>query len=211
MVGLGSTTGLSNLGYTEAGGSIPQPNDIAEALNNAIGQGNTQVTALQMARLAATIANGGTLYRPYIVQQVGGLDDTDVVQEFEPTVVRELDVSSETIQRVQEGMCNVPIDEELGTAEYIFGDAPYTSCGKTGTAQTGALAPHAWYVAYAPADNPQIAIAVVVTNSREGSEVAAPIVRRFLDMYFNVEWAQFPDFWETEYVPLEPPVGVIGN
>jgi penicillin-binding protein 2 len=210
MLGLGAVTGLNTLGYPEVSGVIPQPSDITSALNNAIGQGNTNVTAMQMARLTSAIANGGTLYRPYIVEQVGGLDGTEVTQEFEPTVVSRLEVSPEALDVVRTGMCNVPIDEELGTASYLFYRAPYSSCAKTGTAQTGAFAPHSWYVAYAPADNPQIAIAVVVSNSREGSEVAAPIIRRFLENYFNVGISDFPEWWQWEYVPLTPPQGVGG-
>ena len=210
MLGLGSSTGLNTLGYREASGNIPQPVDITDALNNAIGQGNTQVTAIQMVRMVSAIANGGTLYRPYIVQQVGGFDDDEVTQEFEPTVVSQLDVSQEALDVVREGMCNVPIDEEFGTSFSIFGRAPYSTCAKTGTAQSGAFAPHSWYVAYAPADNPQIAIAIVVTNSREGSEVAAPIMRRFLENYFNVGISDFPDWWLTPYIPLTPPQGVGG-
>jgi cell division protein FtsI/penicillin-binding protein 2 len=65
-------------------------------------------------------------------------------------------------------------------------------------------------VDYAPADNPQIAIAIVVPNSREGSEVAAPLVRRFFENYFNVGISDFPDWWLTPYVPLTPPQGVGG-
>ena len=210
VLGLGSATGLNTLDYPEASGNIPRPNNVEDALNNAIGQGNTQVTAIQMVRMVSAIANGGTLYRPYIVQQVGGFNDDDVTQEFEPTVDSQLDVSQEALDVVREGMCNVPIDEEFGTSFLIFGRAPYSTCAKTGTAQTGAFAPHSWYVAYAPADNPQIAIAIVVTNSREGSEVAAPIMRRFFENYFNVGISEFPDWWQDPYVPLTPPQGV-GN
>lgn len=210
MLGLGSVTGLNTLGYGEVSGNIPQPLDITDALNNAIGQGNTNVTAIQMVRMVSAIANGGTLYRPYIVEQVGGFDGTEVTQEFEPAVVSRLDVSAEALDTVRTGMCNVPIDRELGTSSYLFYRAPYSSCGKTGTAQTGGTAPHSWYVAFAPADNPQIAIAVVVSNSREGSEVSAPIVRRFFENYFNVGISDFPDWWQFEYVPLIPPQGVGG-
>jgi penicillin-binding protein 2 len=210
MVGLGSITGLNTLGYREVSGNIPQPQDMTEALNNAIGQGNTNVTAIQMVRLVSAIANGGTLYQPYIVEQVGGFDGTAVTQEFAPVVLSQLTVAPAALETVRIGMCNVPIDEELGTASYLFYRAPYSSCGKTGTAQTGAFAPHSWYVAYAPAENPQIAIAVIVSNSREGSEVAAPIVRRFFENYFNVAISDFPEWWQTDYVRLTPPQGV-GN
>jgi penicillin-binding protein 2 len=210
MLGLGARTGLQGLGV-EANGNIPNPEDITSALNNAIGQGNTQVTALQMARLVATIANDGTLYRPYIVQQIGGFNDEEIVQRIEPEILATLSLQPDSIAIVQQGMCATTTDRDYGTSYFVFEDAPYSSCGKTGTAQTGAVAPHSWYVAYAPADNPQVAIAVVVTNSREGSEVAAPIVRRVLDSYFSAPIAPFPDWWQEEYVPLVPPQGVSGG
>lgn len=206
--GMGVRTGLSELGYNEAAGVIPQPNSATVALNNVIGQGDTQVTTLQMARLVAAVANEGRLYEPYIVAQVGGRDGAPLTTEAEPRMLRELGVTEEALRVTLQGMCDVPVNEELGTAYSVFADASYTSCGKTGTAQTG-VAPHSWYVAFAPANDPEIAIAVVVPNSREGSEVAAPIVRRFLDGYFGVEPADWPDWWSTEYVPLAAPQGTL--
>ena len=207
--GFGQRTQLVGLeAEVEATGFIPQPTNVTTAINDVIGQGDTQVTALQMVRLVAAVANGGTLYQPYMVQQIGEGSDAEIIQ---PTIVGQLDVSDTALQVTQEGMCNVPIDRDFGTSTSIFGEnaipPSYTSCGKTGTAQT-LNAPNAWYVAYAPADNPQIAIAVVVPNSREGSEVAAPIVRRILDRYFDGAVADFPDWWETPYVPVEAPQGV---
>jgi len=202
--------GLSN----EASGSVARPNSPSQAINNAIGQGDVQVTALQMAMAVSVIANGGTLYEPQIVLQVGGFDRVAVEQPFQVRVRREVTVSDRTLAIVREGMCLVTTDRTYGTGIRVFGDAPYTSCGKTGTAETGVRGsgspPHAWYVAFAPADDPQIAIAVIVANSREGSEVAAPIARRILDAYFNVPAAPFPRWWEEPYVPLEAPAGVSG-
>jgi penicillin-binding protein 2 len=208
--GFGQRTGLIGLtAEREASGQIPAPTSVDAALNNVIGQGDTSTTALQMAQLVAAVANGGTLYQPYMVRQVGGVDGTEVLQTIEPEVMGSLGVSEEALAITIEGMCDVTTDEELGTSYRIFNDAPYSSCGKTGTAQAGD-APNAWYVAFAPADDPQIAIAVVVPRSREGSEVAAPITRRILDRYFGAPAASFPSWWETEYVPVEPPRGVGG-
>lgn len=212
--GFGQPTGIENLsGEAEASGINPIPASPGIAANNVIGQGDTQVTALQMARLVAAVANGGTLYQPYIVQQVGGTDGDPVLETFEPIVAGQLDVTPEALRITQEGMCNVPIDTDFGTSTLIFGDNPippsYTSCGKTGTAQAS-TAPNSWYVAYAPADNPQVAIAVVVPNSREGSQVSAPIVRRILDLYFGGAVAEFPDWWVEPYVPVDLPQGVGG-
>jgi len=123
------------------------------------------------------------------------------------------------LQAIYDGMCGVTTNPTLGTASYVFGadsslgESQVSVCGKTGTAQAGAgtTPPHAWFVAFAPADEPQIAIAVIVENSREGSEVAAPIVRRILETYYgyyepNVapEWWP-PNWWKGEYVPLTTP------
>lgn len=211
-LGFGSVYGLEDLGLRrEAAGVIPVPNSSTEALNNAIGQGDTQVSVLQMASMVAAVANNGTLYEPYVVQRVGGLDGVALLQEFEPEVVRQLNFNDGVLATTREGMCMTTTDEVLGTSQGVFGNAPYSSCGKTGTAQAGSaesgIAPHSWYVAFAPADNPQIAMAVVVPNSREGSEVATPITRRVLDAYFDAPVEPFPEWWEFDYVPLQPPAG----
>lgn len=216
MLGLGSRTGFNILG-PEAAGNVAHPQSPTEAINNAIGQGDVQVTVLQMARAVAAIANRGTLYQPWIVQQIGGLDDTPAQAEGQPRVVGELDIPQEAFDVVHEGMCAVPTDPNLGTSYYVFADVqplPYTSCGKTGTAEAGApgsgIPPHAWYATFAPREDPEIAIVVVTTNSREGSEVSAPIARRIMDHYFDAPIAPFPEWWEGEYIPLEQPEGLTG-
>jgi len=210
--GLGQRYGLGIA--NEASGNVARPNSPSQAINNAIGQGDVQVTALQMAMAVSAIANGGTLYEPQIVLQVGGFDRVPIEQPFQTKIKRQITISERTLQVVREGMCLVTTDSNFGTAVRIFGDAPYSTCGKTGTAETGARGsgspPHAWYVSFSPADDPQIATAVIVANSREGSEVAAPITRRILDFYFSAPAAPFPKWWEEPYVPLEAPAGVSG-
>lgn len=210
--GLSQQTGLVGLSQEiEATGNIPQPASMDEALNDVIGQGNTSVTAIQMAQMVSAVANGGTVYRPYLVQQVGGVDGTEILQTFDPEVIGTLGVSDEAIEVVRRGMCQVPIDENLGTSYFVFNGSntrpTYSSCGKTGTAQT-TDAPNAWYITYAPAENPQIAVVVVVPNSREGSEVSAPIARRIMDHYFNAPLADFPRWWPNDYIPVQAPAGV---
>ena len=154
-----------------------------------------------MAQATALIANGGKLYQPYIVSHVGspGSDTYEVVNE--PTLIRDLDFDPIALAGVRKGMCEVISDTRLGTASFVFENAPYTLCGKTGTAQT-AGAPNAWFVAYYPAEDPQIAFAGVMANSREGSEVVAPMIRRILDNYLGVEVEPFPDWWTGPYIPL---------
>jgi penicillin-binding protein 2 len=117
-------------------------------------------------------------------------------------------------------MCGVIENEDLGTAYIRFRDrkyhtvAPYTLCAKTGTAQTGRY-PNAWFVTYAPAENPQIATVVMVPQSLEGSQVSAPITRRILDYYFRVadnQYADYPEWWaEAPYDPLKSPEGGSGR
>ncbi len=210
-LGLGRKTGLDPI-LPEVTGSLPTPASVEQAINNAIGQGETQVTIIQMARATAAIANGGTVYQPYLVQQIGGRDGETPQFVARPTVVGQAELSPEALAVVREGMCAVTTDTKLGTAWGVFERTPYWACGKTGTAQSGRREPHAWFVAYAPKEDPQIAVAVMAEFSREGSEVAAPIVRRILDVYFNApEWS-YPEWWNTgPYIPLNIPVGETGG
>lgn len=210
-MGLGSVVGLGS-GFPEAPGNLAAPNSVEAAINNAIGQGEVQIPLIQMARMVAAVANGGTVYQPYIVQQVGGLDGMETTFAAQPQVQGESGLSPTVINIIHDGMCAVTTDPDRGTAEFVFGDTSYTVCGKTGTAQSGSTAPHGWFVAFAPADNPQIAVVVMAEFSREGSETAAPIVRRILDGYFNVPAADFPRWWNGgPYVPLEIPEGGTGG
>jgi penicillin-binding protein 2 len=209
-MGLGRPTGINYYG-TEAGGQLTVPNSPSEAINNAIGQGDVQVTPIQFAALVAGIANGGTLYKPYLIQKIGGVDFTPVTFEAQPEVVGDMGLSEETLAVVHQGMCDVTTVPDLGTAETAFRGAAYIACGKTGTSQTNRY-PNAWFVAYAPAENPQIAVVVLGEQSREGSEVAAPIVRRIMDFYFNQPWNGYPLWWnENSYVPLNIPEGATGG
>ena len=192
----------------EVRGQIPVPPNVESAINNTIGQGDTQVTLLQTALMVATVANGGTLYQPMLVESVGTSNQTSYIGE--PTVARQLDYPDEVWAVVRDGMCGVVNNETYGTGYWVFNreeaPAPYTACGKTGTAQAG-YAPHAWFAAYAPADNPEVVVVAMSQHSREGSEVAAPMVRRALDIYFEIqEPAPYPSWWwENRYVPLAVP------
>jgi penicillin-binding protein 2 len=213
-MGLGAATGIDLNNPPEAPGQIPPIRGTDDAITTAIGQGNVAVSILQMAHTVAGIANGGALYRPYVVAQVGEQAPRT------PQLDSEMGISEAVLAEVREGMCLVTTDTTYGTAWFVFGDpefnvpsTPYVPCGKTGTAQTG-REPHGWFVAFAPQDDPQIAIAVMVENSREGSETAAPIVRRILDYYFQSPpelVAAYPGWWSETYVPLPIPEGTTGG
>lgn len=193
-LGLGGVTGLRDL--PEAAGTIIDPDIVRQqggtwtfsnAVNMAIGQGEVQVSPLQMVRLYAAIANGGILYRPQLVKQVGILGESPSYV-MTPDPMAETGIKPEVLTMVHNALCTVTT-EPGGTAEHIFRRSPLQSlvaCGKTGTAQApgaGAL-PHAWFVAYAPKDRPEVAVVVMVENSGDGSAVAAPITREILEYYF---------------------------
>lgn len=209
-MGLGAPVGLEPL-LPEAPGNLALPGSVESAINNAIGQGNVQIPPIQMAQLVAAVANGGTLYQPYLVQQVGGQDGSEPGVQTTPTVVRDTGLSDEVIQIIHDGMCQVTVDTTLGTAWGAFENTNYWACGKTGTAQTARIEPHAWFVAFAPRDNPEIAVVVMVEHSREGSEVAAPIARRIIDAYLGEPYNNYPPWWQEEYVPLSIPIGGTGG
>ncbi len=198
MMGLGVPTGLLDL--AESAGAIPGPDWLREtygqtwtasmAISMSIGEGFVQVTPLQVARMTAAIANGGTLYRPQMVLQTGLTGDA-FSYVFEPEEMSYFDIRPEVMAVLREGMCGVTT-ERAGTATHIFRDSPLQDlgvCGKTGTAEAindGDL-PNAWFTAYAPREEPEIAVAVIVENSGDGSAVAAPIVRRVMEFYFYGE------------------------
>ncbi|MBL8117990.1 MAG: hypothetical protein JNJ78_10720 [Anaerolineae bacterium] len=190
----GVSTGLTDV--AESVGFIPDPEwkrratgydwTFSDAVNIAIGQGEVQVTPLQVARMVASIANGGTLLRPQLVMKAGILGESPSYT-MTPNAIGDIDIRPEVLEMVREGMCNVTTTA-AGTAEYQFrNDIPLQTlgvCGKTGTAQDNPRPSHAWFAAYAPRDNPQIAIVAMVENGGEGSGVGAPIVRDILDYYF---------------------------
>ena len=201
MLGFGSQTKLIGPGI-EAAGSVAPPGEPAAAINNAIGQGDVAVTVMQMAQLTALIANGGKLYQPYIVSHIGSAGEPDYQLVNEPSLQEELPLDEDALQLVRDGMCLATTVRNLGTAELVFRSAPYRLCGKTGTAETLGN-PHAWFVAYYPRENPEIAFAGVMAHSREGSEVVAPMIRRIIDVYGGYPVEPFPDWWPEPYNPLK--------
>jgi penicillin-binding protein 2 len=207
--GLGSNTGIE---IAEQPGNVPVPpaeNGRLDATNNAIGQGDTQVTPLQVADFIAAIANGGTLYKPTLVEKiVPPIGEPTYV--FTRTVRGLLPVSAENLAIIQEAMQMV-VDEPRGTAYRPVGlwlqGYNLSARGKTGTAQSGGGKPHAWFAGYTTegrADKPDIAIVVVLEYQGEGSEWGAPIFARLAYAYFYggvrpvLPWEALPGVWKTE-------------
>lgn len=201
--GLGSYTGIE--GVIEEDGNFPDPGDEVEAINLAIGQGDTLVTPLQVAQFIAAIGNGGTIYQPQIIERIAP-PDGEPTYEFEPIIKGELPVSPETLEAIQRGMLNV-IENNRGTAAWVLGSYSknsYAMSGKTGTAESGFAESHAWFVGYTRENReskPDIAIVVVAEQAGEGSEVSAPIFRGIVQYYFEGR--------RTYRLPWESMVGVI--
>ena len=156
---------------------FPTNLDDAQTIQSAIGQYDVRATPLEMAVIAATIANGGTLMKPYLVKQLVG-PDLAVIDTTKPTVVRQA-VSAQVAAQLTQMMESV-VNQGTGTTAQIPG---VTVAGKTGTAENAeGKAPHAWFVSFAPAQSPKVAVAVVVengggVNDATGAKVAAPIAK----------------------------------
>lgn len=168
--GLGQKTGIELSGESEGVLAGPEyrksinatwyPGDTIQA---AIGQSDNMFTPLQMANYTATIANGGTRYKPHLVKSIMSYDGTQTVAEFGPEVIEQIDISEENLKLVHSGMRAVA---EVGSAKVTFGDYEIAVAGKTGTAQSGGnKTPHSWFISFAPYDQPQIAIAVVIEHA----------------------------------------------
>jgi penicillin-binding protein 2 len=193
------------VGIPENTGLIPDPewkiNNVGEgwvpgdSVNMAIGQGFVQVTPLQLARVIAAVANGGTLYRPTLIDRIGA--GGGAPEENWPSEAQgELPISDENLLVVQESLRDVA-SSSSGTASHQFVRLPVPVAGKTGTAETVIDVSHAWFIGYAPAESytlfdgtvieePEIAVVVMIENSGEGSAVAAPIFRRIVELYYDI-------------------------
>ncbi|MEJ2283570.1 MAG: penicillin-binding protein 2 [Desulfobacterales bacterium] len=207
--GLGAPTGI-NLDK-EAKGLIPTaawkkrrtgvPWQKGETLSVAIGQGFNLATPLQMVGMVAAIANGGTRYKPTILETVK-TSDGRILHQSEPQVIGKLPISESTLAMVKAGLWAV-VNSDHGTAR---GSrlADIEISGKTGTSQVisrkkddtrpederpAHLRAHAWFVAYAPSENPAIAVAVLIEHGEHGSGAAAPVARELIKTYLRKPWS----------------------
>lgn len=203
--GFGSTTGVGI--NTETAGFLATREwferrygrfRLGHTLNAAIGQGNTRATLVQIAAAYGAIANGGTVYRPQLVERVA-LSDGEVVEEFEPEISGRVQIDQEEMDYVIDGLYGVVNDAE-GTAYDARIEGGVSVAGKTGTAQVSRHSPregespqrtwylnrdHAWFAGFAPAGTPQVAIVVLIEHGGAGGRTAAPIATRILQEYLG--------------------------
>jgi penicillin-binding protein 2 len=199
--GLGKATGIEQVAEEE--GSVPDPQSQLDATNLSTGQGALQVTPLQVAAFIAAIGNGGTLYRPQVIERIAPPDGKPILT-FKPEARGKLPLSPLTLQTIQQAMVDV-VENSRGTAHRVFANFPVSLAGKTGTAQDPPRDPHAWFAGYTFEERegkPDIAAVVVLENAGEGSEVAAPIFKGIMQTYFYGQrdafpWETLPGLWKT--------------
>lgn len=189
--GLGQPTGIGQV--TEAAGNLSDPQTAVDVVNQAIGQGDMQVTPLQVARFIAALGNGGTLYRPQVVESVQPIEGPPTLV-FKPEATGVLPVTPDRLQLIREAMIMV-VKDPNGTANFRLRGIQVPVAGKTGTAESGSGRPHAWFAGYTLCEEdvanypvcenkPDIAIAVVLENIGEGSDWAAPVFKRIVETYY---------------------------
>lgn len=161
-----------------------------------IGQGYSLVTPLQLAAATAALANNGILHRPHLVKKIESGSNNAVIATITPKAVQQIDLKAEHLDLVKRAM--IAVTKPGGTAAWAGNGVPYVMAGKTGTAQVinikqgekynaqkvdERLRDHAWFIAFAPVEQPKIALVVLVENGGHGSSTAAPIARKVLDYF----------------------------
>ena len=202
--GFGAPTGIGING--DAAGRVPtrewyEERDIfkiGHTLNAATGQGDVEVSVLQLALAYATLANGGRLFVPLVVDRVESAAG-DLVVQYEPQLRRTIDVPEEAIETVRRGMWKV-VNQPGGTAHDYARSEMLEYSGKTGTAQVKSMRrrhddaglknwhpdrDHAWFAGFAPSENPEIAFVVLLEHGGSGGKHAGPVGRQIVEAYFK--------------------------
>ncbi len=154
----------------------------SDILQASIGQGTTQITPLHLNMITCAIANGGTVMKPYLVDHVKNNEGT-VIKQFSPDSYKELLTQTEAAV-LTELMTAVV---ESGTGTKLAG-LTYTAAGKTGSAEFNNVKTdsHAWFTGFAPAQEPEVCVTIIIEGAGSGGDYAVPIAKRIFDEYFGV-------------------------
>lgn len=190
LFGFGSNLGIDLPG--ESNGLVPNPTwkkavkkedwFTGDTYNVSIGQGDILVTPLQMASGIAAIANGGTLWQPKIVSKITDFSGK-TIREFKPEAISTRIIDNEKLKIIREGMRGAVTS---GSA-WLLNDLPIKVAGKTGTAQVTNTfrKTDAWFTGFAPYENPEITLAIIIEGAGEGSAAAVPIAKEVFNWYYN--------------------------
>ncbi|MDO8684185.1 MAG: penicillin-binding protein 2 [Armatimonadota bacterium] len=194
--GLGKQTGIDLPG--ERAGNVPtekwkrevydEPWRPGDTVNCSIGQGAIEATPLQMAMVAAAIGNNGRIMKPHMIKEIRDRNGK-VIDRFEPQLVRSLPVSQEDIAAIKKGLRETVIG--AGGTGHIVNLPGVTVGAKTGSAQhLRGRKTHAWFICFAPVENPQIAICVFREAAGHGGSEAGPVARAMLEEWFQIKNAR---------------------
>lgn len=203
LFGLGARTGIELTG--EARGLVPTAKwkvqnygeawALGDTYNAAIGQGFVLVTPMQLANATAAIANGGTLFKPQVIAEITDTEG-NVIRSFTPEVIRELPISDDVLayirsalrDTVNEGTASrakvpgIAVAGKTGSAEYAVWDKD----GNLVRNEFGVLPSHAWFIAFAPYDAPEIVVTVFLEGGGTGAEMAAPVAGNIIRAYYGI-------------------------
>jgi len=196
-LGMGKPTGIDVPG--EVAGRVPTPawrrsyfeSEVdklwtpGNSINLSIGQGDLEATPLQLAVTYAAIANGGSIVQPHLGMKIVDAQGK-MVRDLQAAKPRRVDIAQSTLDVVRRGLYEAA-NSATGTSSAVFAGYPVQVAGKTGTAEVFGSDDYAWYASYAPADDPQYAVVVMVEQGGHGGTVAAPATRLIYDALFKVK------------------------
>ena len=168
--------------YNQSSLVIDRNTSDSDVMQAAIGQGTIQITPLHMNMITCAVANGGILMKPYLVDCVKNAEGT-VVKQFEPATGGRL--MSEEEAQILNGLMQEVVRSGTGTK---LSGLTYTAAGKTGSAEYNNVKEdsHAWFTGFAPAEDPELCVTVIIEGAGSGGDYAVPIARRIFDEYFGV-------------------------
>lgn len=169
--------------YSKSSASVDESTSVGDVMQLSIGQGATSITPMHLNMITSAVANGGMLMKPYVISGIVSADGKSV-KSYQPGSYKRL-MSAQQAEILTDMMAGVV---ESGTASRLKG-LSYTAAGKTGSAEfnTSSSDSHAWFTGFAPADDPQICVTIIVENAGSGGSFAVPIAKRIFDAYFGAE------------------------